>query len=119
MSTLKVNTLEEATSGGATYFTSKAWVNWDGTGTVSIRGDGGISSVTDNGTGVYSPQFSNAFSAFDYAVSGIGDQTIQGGGQSLSTTNGQSTTTDVQVHWRQGNQGVNYDTTSFYVVIHR
>ena len=117
MSTLKVNAFQDTSGKG--FYPARVWVNWNGTGTVSIRNDAGISSVTDNGTGVYSPQFSNAFSAFDYAVSGIGDQTIQGGGQSLSTTDGQSTTTDVQVHWRQGNQGSNYDTTALYVVVHR
>lgn len=118
MSTLKVDTLQDSTGKG--FYPARVWVNWNGTGTVSIRNDGGISSITDNGTGVYSPQFSNAFSAFDYAVTGIGDQsTSGGGGQSLATTDGQSTTTDVQVHWRQGNQQANYDTTALYVVINR
>lgn len=117
MSTLKVDTLQD-TSGKGLY-PARVWVNFNGTGTVAIRNDGGISSVTDNGTGVYSPQFSNSFSAFDYAVAGIGDQAVGGGGQSLATTTGQSTTTDVQVHWRQGNQGSNYDTPAVYVVIHR
>lgn len=58
MSTLKVNTIEEATSGGATYFTAKAWVNIDGTGSVSIRADGGVSSLTDVGTGIIDVNFS-------------------------------------------------------------
>ena len=44
MSTLKANNIQEATSGGATYYLNKAWVNFDGTGTVSIRDDG-ISAV--------------------------------------------------------------------------
>ena len=61
MSTLKVNTLEEATSGGATYFTAKAWVNFNGTGTVAIRDDGAVSSISDNGTGDYSVTLTNNF----------------------------------------------------------
>ena len=55
MSTIKVNTLEEATSGGATFFTAKAWVTYSMSGTPSITADGGVSSLTDLGTGT--PQF--------------------------------------------------------------
>lgn len=55
MSTLKVNTLEEATSGGATYFTAKAWAEFSMDGTAALNSDGGVSSLSDLGTG--SPQF--------------------------------------------------------------
>ena len=68
MSTLKVNTLEEATSGGATYFTAKAWVNFNGTGTVSIRDDGNVDSITDNGTGDYTVRIDNTLSSGSYAA---------------------------------------------------
>ena len=67
MSTLKVNTLEEATSGGATYFTPKAWVNFNGTSTVSIRDSGNVSSITDRTTGKYRVNVSNAFSNANFA----------------------------------------------------
>jgi len=66
MSTLKVNTLEEATAGGATYFTAKAWVNFNGTGTVAIRADGNVSSITDSSTGRYVVNFTNSFSNSSY-----------------------------------------------------
>ena len=69
MSTLKVNTLEEATAGGATFYTSKAWVNFNGTGTVAIRANGNVSSITDNGTGNYSINFSTSLSSANYATS--------------------------------------------------
>jgi len=70
MSTLKVNTLEEATSGGATYFTVKAWINWKNSGGNSLEASGNVSSVTDVTTGVYRTNFSNAFSTATYTVSG-------------------------------------------------
>ena len=38
----------------------KAWVNFNGTGTVAIRGSYNVSSITDNGTGDYSINFTNA-----------------------------------------------------------
>jgi len=70
MSILKVNTLEEATSGGATFFTAKAWVNFNGTGTVAIRDSGNVSSITDNSTGLYTANLTNAMANSNYEVSG-------------------------------------------------
>jgi hypothetical protein len=70
MSTLKVNTLQEATAGGATYFTAKAWVTWNQTGTVAIYSDGGVSSITDNGTGLATVGFSITKSNANYGFNG-------------------------------------------------
>jgi hypothetical protein len=42
-----------ATYGGAPIYACRAWVNFDGTGTVAIRGSGNVSSITDGGTGIY------------------------------------------------------------------
>ena len=49
---------------------AKAWVSFDGTGTVAIRDSMNVSSLTDNGTGDYTVSFTNAFSTADYSVSG-------------------------------------------------
>jgi hypothetical protein len=38
----------------------RAWVNFNGTGTVAIRASGNVSSITDNGTGDYTVNFSTA-----------------------------------------------------------
>ena len=37
----------------ATAFGVRAWINFNGTGTIAIRGSGNVSSITDNGTGDY------------------------------------------------------------------
>ena len=50
MSTLKVNDIQEATSGGGKFDVTRVWVNFTGSGTTSIRDDVGVSSLTDNGT---------------------------------------------------------------------
>ena len=71
MSTLKVNTLEEATVGGATFYTAKAWVSYNGTGTVAIRGDGNVSSITDNGPGDQTVNFTSNFSTTTYGQSAV------------------------------------------------
>ena len=44
----------------ATAYGVRAWVNFNGTGTVSIREDGNVSSITDGGTGTYTVNFTNA-----------------------------------------------------------
>ena len=47
---------------GLSQFTAKAWVNFNGTGTVAIRDSHNVSSITDSGTGNYIVYLSNAFS---------------------------------------------------------
>jgi hypothetical protein len=57
--------------GGSTLypaFTCRAWVNFDGTGTPAIRASGNVSSITDNGTGNYTVNFTTALADADYAM---------------------------------------------------
>jgi len=56
---------------------SKAWVNFNGTGTVAIRDSYNVSSITDNGTGDYSVVFSTAMSNANYCTNmNSGDKAI-------------------------------------------
>jgi hypothetical protein len=55
----------------ATAYGCRAWVNFDGTGTPAIRASGNVSSITDNGTGDYTINFSTAMPDANYAASGI------------------------------------------------
>lgn len=45
----------------------RAWVNFNGTGTVAIRASGNVSSITDNGTGFYTVNFATAMPDVNYA----------------------------------------------------
>jgi hypothetical protein len=54
----------------ATAYACRAWVNFDGDGTVSIRGNGNVSSVTDNGTGDYAVNLTNAMPDTNYSIAG-------------------------------------------------
>jgi hypothetical protein len=54
---------------------SKAWVNFNGTGTVAIRASFNVSSITDNGTGDYTINFTNAFSDSSYSIVGCSSGT--------------------------------------------
>jgi hypothetical protein len=49
----------------------RAWVNFNGTGTVAIRASGNVSSLTDNGQGDYTVNFTNAMPDANYLVSGV------------------------------------------------
>jgi len=49
----------------------RAWVNFNGTGTVAIRGSGNVSSITDNGTGDYTVNFTNAMPDVNFSFIGI------------------------------------------------
>jgi len=44
----------------------RAWVNFNGTGTVAIRASGNVSSITDNSTGDYTVNFTNALEDANY-----------------------------------------------------
>ena len=69
MSTLRVNTLQNAAGTGqpAMSGAAKAWVNFNGTGTVAIRASFNVTSITDNGTGDYTVNFTNALEDANYS----------------------------------------------------
>lgn len=52
-----------------TAFGVRAWVNFDGTGTLSVKASGNVSSVTDNTTGDYTVNLTTAMPDIDYAIS--------------------------------------------------
>ncbi len=55
-------------SGTAPIFACRAWVNFKGTGTVAIRASGNVSSITDNGTGNYTVNFTTAMQDANYSI---------------------------------------------------
>jgi hypothetical protein len=52
----------------ATAYGCRAWVNFNGTGTVAIRASGNVSSITDNGTGDYTVNFTTAMPDANYCI---------------------------------------------------
>ena len=71
-------------------FAAKAWVNFDGTGTVAIRESENVSSITDGGTGDYTVNFTTALTDADYAVSGLAGRGTSSGSEVIihTPTNG-------------------------------
>lgn len=53
-------------------FGVRAWVNFNGIGTVAIRASGNVSSITDNGTGDYTVNFTTNMPDANYCVVGVG-----------------------------------------------
>ena len=55
-------------SGSAPVYACRAWVNFNGTGTVAIRASGNVTSITDNGTGEYTVNFTTAMPDANYST---------------------------------------------------
>lgn len=63
-------------SGTAPLYMCRAWVNFNGTGTVAIRASGNVTSITDNGTGDYTVNLTTAMSDANYSICGsVGNTT--------------------------------------------
>lgn len=109
-------------SGSAPSYTCRAWVNFNGTGTVAIRASGNVSSITDNGTGNYTVNFTTAMPDADYAVTGVsagstsGSTSISGPGASGDFT---LTTTSAQIFVVDASGNTSVDTPTCCVAIFR
>ena len=92
-SVLKVNTLTGVTTAGSIVVTgegnstttnlqqglAKAWVNFNGTGTIAARDSFNVSGLVDNGTGDYTINFSVSMSNANYSPSGTTSVVNDGG----------------------------------------
>ena len=106
MSTLSVATIKSASSASPVFQNSsgtekgqlcKAWINFNGSGTVSIVGSFNVSSLTDNGTGTYTQTLTNPFSNITFIIiTGIGE--LGGGGNRGMGINGTPTTTTTKFY---------------------
>jgi hypothetical protein len=110
-------------SGSAPIYACRAWVNFNGTGTVAIRASGNVSSITDNGTGLYTINFTTALPDADYCpVVSCATNNVGTGVQVHSATffgaAAVKTTTALQVSGR-ADSGTAFDVTEFYVSVFR
>jgi hypothetical protein len=101
----------------ATAYGCRAWVNFNGTGTVAIRASGNVSSVSDNNTGNYTVNFSTAMPDTNYAYMGFtrkDNDSTSGFVHLGSLANDTKTTSAVQVRTTWG-----FDVTEINVAIIR
>jgi hypothetical protein len=96
----------------------RAWVNFNGTGVVAIRASGNVTSITDNGTGYYTVNFTTAMSDANYALTGTAQHASLGyltvgsnGGTYLATTS--------SVRFQTGQGATEYDAAFVQVAILR
>ena len=58
----------QSTTATTTIGALRAWVNFNGTGTVAIRASGNVTSITDNGNGQYTINFATAMPDANYGT---------------------------------------------------
>ena len=69
LTTPNINSAQIPTvSGTAPLYMARAWVNFNGTGTVAINASGNVTSITDNGTGDYTINFTTAMTDANYSA---------------------------------------------------
>ena len=125
MSTLRVNTLQDATGSNqpAMVGAAKAWVNFNGTGTVAIRAAFNVSSITDNGTGNYTVNFTNAMTDANYSFALSGQRADFDNGDMLVAVAGNQsadiTTSYINLQSQHGSSSTVSDALSLAVIIFR
>jgi hypothetical protein len=95
-------------SGSAPVYACRAWVNFNGTGTVAIRASGNVSSITDNGTGDYTVNFTTAMPDANYSFQGTASQASTGNNGNTCTIleSPPPTTSSIRFRTQQDNVGV-------------
>jgi hypothetical protein len=109
------------TTGSAPYYGARAWVNFNGSGTVSIRASVNVSSISDNGTGDYTVNFSTAMPDANYNISGSCGRNGSGANaniMSVADNTSAPTTSAVRINTR-GDNGTSTDIDLVSVSIHR
>jgi len=101
-------------SGSAPVYACRAWVNFNGTGTVAIRDSGNVSSITDNGGGNYTINFTTAMSDANYSAV-CGGTNANGSNNSLSSF----TTTSVTMNNNGYSTAGNYDSSDATLTVHQ
>lgn len=119
MSTLNVANITDGTDTVETGYvvngSAKAWVNFNGTGTVAIRNSLNVASITDQGTGDYDINISNAMSGADYAYAGAAN----GSGSSNAMPNGDTAIQASKILIRLLNTAdARQDSDEVYIIAH-
>ena len=91
----------------------KAWVSFNGTGTVAIEASYNISSITDNGVGNYTANFTTATADAVYTLSGVSQNNVN-----LATAATGRTTTGVLIFTTVASSAAAYDGNPILAVIH-
>ena len=102
----------------------KAWVNFDGTGTPSIRASFNVAGIVDNGTGDYTVVFENPLPDNNYSVVGVAGRDTAGTSVPVvylpsSDTNSNLTTTTARINTGRTSDGTLFDCTVVSIAVFR
>lgn len=116
MTILRVGTIQN--SAGVEVYTAKAWVNFNGTGTIAIRNSGNVSSLTDTAVGSYSANFTSNMVDVNYAYSHSysNEVSVQ---HTVGFWGGQATNFVAVVHYNAANSGNVIDKSYVIISVHR
>ena len=103
----------------ATAYGCRAWVNFNGTGTVAIRASGNVSSITDNGTGNYTVNFANAMPDANYTMNVTSNFSGSGTGLTVVGTAGNISTGNAVVFVNNSSSGASLDAIAVNVAVFR
>jgi hypothetical protein len=107
-------------SGTAPLYMCRAWVNFNGTGTVAIRASGNVSSITDNSTGNYFVNYTTALpSSAAPFVNMADDASTARSGNVQGTNDGSNLTTSCRIITFITNTTIPVDATGVYFSVFR
>lgn len=106
-------------SGTAPLYMCRAWVNFNGTGTVAIRASGNVSSVTDNGVGDYTVNFTTAMPDANYSASSAAANTTFTAPTRVISLVQSYSTSSVRVYSHSSVDGTATDLPAFNVSVFR
>ena len=117
--TLVADTLQDGAGNStsmdnAIYGSAKAWVNFNGNGSTTIRASYNVSSVTYNSTGNYTVNFTNAFADTNYAPASCGSS--YGSNYCFLSRTGATTTSACSFvsSYGTGTQNETYNSVAFF-----
>ena len=103
-------------SGTAPAYLCRAWVNFNGQGTVAIRASGNVSSITDNGTGDYTVNLATAMPDANYSVQSSADGSGIAIQAATSNTDGR-TASNFRVYTYNGSLTPSFAASDFVAVM--
>jgi hypothetical protein len=105
-------------TGSAPIYACRAWVNFNGTGTVAIRASGNVSSITDITTAQYTVNFTTAMPDANYSIQVGSSQAANNISQVHNIGSGGAATTSGFSFERRENN-ISYDSSNIYVAVFR
>jgi hypothetical protein len=107
-------------SGSAPLYAARAWVNFNGTGTVAIRASGNVSSITDGGVGIYTVNLTTAMPDENFSVGAITNSNTGDASRPVVPVRTGSSTSSVVIQTvGTFNNNTNVDCSIVNVSVHR